>query len=92
MKIANHVLESVKKLGLNTFDNGLLRDVEMSFDRDEGGELCIRVSLFFDPRTTGDDFGGGILSKFLFKTSEICSEEYGNVLPWLDIHEAKELV
>lgn len=92
MEITNHVLESVKRLGFKTFDNGLLRYVEMSFDRDEGGELCIRVSLFFDPRTTGEDFGEGILSKFLFKTGEICSEEYGNVLPWLDIREAKELV
>ena len=92
MEIANHVLESVKRLGFKSFDNGLLRDVEMSFDRDEGGELCIKVSLFVDPRTTSEDFDGGILSKFLFETSEICYEEYGNVLPWLDIHEAKEFV
>ena len=92
MEISADVLNSVKVLGSKIFDNGKLRDVEMSFDLDEGGELCIRVSLYFDPTTTGEDFGDRRLFNFLFEIGEVCSEEYGNVLPWLDIKEAKELV
>ncbi len=92
MEISAGVLKSAKELGSKFFDNGKLRDIEMSFDRDEGGELCIRVSLYFDSTTTGEDFGNRRLLNFLFEIGEVCAEEYGNVLPWLDIREASELV
>ena len=91
MEITADVLQSVKDLGSKFFDNGKLRDIEMSFDLDEGGELCIRVSLYFDSTTTKEDFGNRRLFNFLFEVGEVCLEEYGNVLPWLDIHTAKEL-
>ncbi len=91
VEISDNVLESVRKLCSESFDKGKHRDVQMSFDIDEGGELCIRVSLFFDPSTTIEDFERWRLTNFLFNVSEICSEEYGNVLPWLDFQEAKEL-
>ena len=91
MEVSADVLKSVKDLGAKIFENGKLRDVEMSFDLDEGGELCIRVSLFFDSTTTKEDFGDRRLFNFLFEVGEVCFEEYGNVLPWLDIQDAKEL-
>ena len=90
MEISENVVRSVKKLGSESFENEKLRDVKMSFDTEEGGEICIKVSLFFDPSTTSEDFGGGRLLKFLFNVGKICSGEYGNILPWLDLHEAGE--
>ena len=59
----------------NSLTDGKDHDVEMRFDCDEDGEICIATRLTVEPTMSFKDYGGKLLY-LLGEINSICSKEY----------------
>ena len=87
-EISKEVLASVKEATFAHFTNGKVHDVEMIFDYDEDGEICIMACLVVVPNITQEDYGGN-LAYLLGKINDICYKEYPGIPALMDFKVAR---
>ena len=90
MEISDEILASVKAATFAHFTNGKIHDVEMRFDYDEDGEICIAARLMAEPGMSRKDYGGKLLY-LLGEINSICSKEYPDIPAFLEFKRAKVL-
>lgn len=88
MEISKEVLASVKEATFAHFTNGKVHDVEMMFDYDEDGEICIMACLVVEPNITREDYGGK-LAYLLGKINDICWNVYPGIPALMDFKTAR---
>ena len=88
MEISKEVLASVKEATVAHFTNGKVHDVELVFEYDEDGEICIVARLIVEPNITQEDYGGKLLF-LLRKINDICAKVYPSIPAFLDFKTAR---
>ena len=88
VEVSEQVLASVKEATFAHFTNGKVHDVELVFEYDEDGEICIVARLIVEPNITSEDYGGKLLY-LLRKINDICSKEYSGIPALLDFKSAR---
>ena len=88
VEISEEILASVKEATFAHFTSNKVHDVEMMFDYDEDGEICIMACLIVEPDITREDYGGKLLF-LLRKINDICAKVYPGIPAFLDFKTAR---